>query len=300
MSWKKRGLVFNPVEQSDWMFSHASNPIAEHQAGDIFKIYFSCRNKKQNASVGYVVVDVTRPGDILEIAAEPVVDRGQPGYFDDSGVSAGCFVHLEDGQRYFYYLGWNLCVTVPFHNSIGLAISAKPGAPFVKHTRAAIMDRDPEDPLSISYPWVLKAGPRWQMWYGSHECWQNGKHEMLHVLKYAESDDGIHWKRLGKVAFPLDAETEYAVSRPCVLKNGSGYKMWYSFRGSKYRIGYAESDDGLSWQRRDDQVGIDVSDSGWDSEAVSYASVFAHNGQLFMLYNGNGYGRTGFGLASLD
>jgi len=76
--------------------------------------------------------------------------------------------------------------------------------------------------------------------------------------------------------------------------------MWYSYRGSKYRIGYAESKDGISWIRKDSEVGIDVSSSGWDSDMIEYPHVFDHGGQLYMLYNGNGYGKTGIGLAVLE
>jgi predicted GH43/DUF377 family glycosyl hydrolase len=76
--------------------------------------------------------------------------------------------------------------------------------------------------------------------------------------------------------------------------------MWYSYRGRSYRIGYAESDNGIEWVRKDEEVGIDVSESGWDSEMIEYPYIFDHEGQRYMLYNGNGYGRTGIGLAVLE
>lgn len=107
------------------------------------------------------------------------------------------------------------------------------------------------------------------------------------------------------IAITFKDETEYAIARPCVLKPGEFfgdglYRMWYCYRGDQYRIGYAESRDGIGWARKDDGVGIDVSESGFDNEAVCYPCVFADKGSLFMLYNGNEYGRTGFGLAVLD
>ena len=76
--------------------------------------------------------------------------------------------------------------------------------------------------------------------------------------------------------------------------------MWYSYRGERYRIGYAESSGGRKWKRKDSLVGIGVSASGWDSQSVEYPAVFEHNDRLFMCYNGNGYGKTGFGLAVLE
>jgi hypothetical protein len=76
--------------------------------------------------------------------------------------------------------------------------------------------------------------------------------------------------------------------------------MWYCYRGDYYRIGYAESDDGRHWTRLDEQAGIQVSESGWDAEAICYPSVFEAKGQRYMLYNGNRYGRSGFGIAVLE
>ena len=73
--------------------------------------------------------------------------------------------------------------------------------------------------------------------------------------------------------------------------------MWYSYRGEKYRIGYAESEDGIVWTRKDNESGIGVSSEGWDSEMIDYPVVFKHKDDVYMLYCGNGYGKTGFGLA---
>jgi len=123
---------------------------------------------------------------------------------------------------------------------------------------------------------------------------------MAHLIKYAESDDAIHWKRNGIIALNFKNQSEYAMSRPCVVKESGLFKVWYSFRGESYRIGYAESEDGIIWSRKDEKVGIDVSESGWDSEMIEYPFVFDHKGGRYMLYNGDGYGKTGIGLAVLD
>ena len=75
--------------------------------------------------------------------------------------------------------------------------------------------------------------------------------------------------------------------------------MWYSYRGKNYRIGYAESADGLHWTRKDSEAGITVSRSGWDSKMIEYPFVFDDNENRYLLYNGNDYGKTGIGLALL-
>jgi len=296
MQWTKLGRIFCPDNNYDWMRTHAAGPIAEHLHGDRFRIYFGCRDAGNRTSIGFVEVDITQPERILVLSDRPVVSPGAAGLFDDSGTSTGCLV-AHGSARYLYYLGWNLGVTVPWRNTIGLAISAGPDAPFEKYSPAPLLDRSSVDPFSISYPWVMHDDGRWRMWYGSNLSWGKEAADMAHVIKYAESDDGIHWRRDGVVAIAAKSAEEYAIAKPCVLKEDRLYRMWYSHRGEKYRIGYAESDDGIVWRRKDELVGIDVSADGWDSEAIQYAHVFRHRGALYMLYNGNGYGKTGFGLA---
>jgi predicted GH43/DUF377 family glycosyl hydrolase len=296
IKWEKLGRVFCPENNSAWMRTHAASPVAEHIGGDRFRVYFSCRDNINRSSIGYVEIDITRPDRILNLSADPVVSPGSAGLFDDSGASMGCIVQ-HGGKRYLYYLGWNLGVTVPWRNSIGLAISDGPDGKFVKYSQAPIMDRSQADPYSISYPWIVRDERRWRMWYGSNLSWGPNQADMAHSIKYAESEDGIGWEREGAVAIGFKSPDEYAISKPCVVKDGALFRMWYSFRGKAYRIGYAESVDGLHWTRLDEEAAIEVSASGWDSESIEYPCVFHHRGRAYMLYNGNGYGATGFGLA---
>ncbi|TXC88859.1 hypothetical protein [Paraburkholderia azotifigens] len=301
MRWRKLGNVFCAAGEHPWMLTHAANPVVEWRHGDVFRIYFSARDAQRRAHIGYVDIDLNAPQIILSLSDTPVIAPGETGLFDDSGTSMGCLVH-HNGKRHLYYLGWNLGVTVPWRNSIGLAVSEGADSPFVKVSRAPIIDRSETDPFSISYPWVLIDGDRWRMWYGSNLSWGTGtrQEEMSHLFKYAESDDGHTWRRDGAIALPFKDETEYAMSKPTVVRDADLYRMWYSYRGNAYRIGYAESPDGVSWTRRDELAGIGPSESGWDVDTVCYPCVFDHGGERFMLYNGSRYGDTGFGLAVLE
>ena len=300
MKWRKLGPIFRPDNHYPWMRSHAANPVAEHRGGDLFRVYFSSRDEHNRSSIAWIEIDLRRPTQVLHICERPVLQPGTTGAFDDSGTSIGCLVRRADGARLLYYVGWNLGVTVPWRNSIGLALSAAADAEFTKHSRAPILDRHELDPYSLSYPWVLAEGGSWTMWYGSNLTWSASQADMSHVIKRAESKDGIAWQRDGATVVGLRGGSEIALARPCVLKEAGRYRMWYSFRGERYRIGYAESHDGRAWTRLDERAGIDVSPSGWDSESIEYPQVFDHGGRRYMLYNGNGYGKTGFGLAELE
>ncbi len=298
MKWQKLGRIFVSDKQHDWMLSHASVPFAEQIKDDRFRIYFSSRDDSNRSFTGYIEIDITNPQDILSISSKPVLSPGEVGMFDDSGAMLS-WITTNGGDKYLYYIGWNLGVTVPFRNSIGLATCEKDKKVFKKISKAPVLDRNYFDPSFVAGPCVRLEGEVWRMWYLSCTGWETVGKTPRHRyhIKYAESTDGIHWNRDGKVCIDFANENEYAISRPCVLKDGKIYKMWYSYRGENYRIGYAESFNGTDWVRKDKEVGIDVSSSGWDSEMIEYPFVFSYKDKRYMLYNGNGYGKTGFGLA---
>jgi hypothetical protein len=298
MRWRKLGRVFCPENLAPWMRSHAANPVAEVLDDRLCRVYFSTRDESSRSSIAWLELDLREPTWPLRVAEAPVLSPGRTGTFDDSGASMGCLVRVGS-VRYLYYLGWNLGVTVPWRNSIGLAVSLDGGI-FERVSEAPVLDRGHHDPFSVSYPWVMVDSNLWRMWYGSNLDWGPEQNAMAHLIKYAESEDGVAWRRDGRIAVPFKSADEYAMSKPCVLRDGARFRMWYSYRGAAYRIGYAESGDGLSWTRLDERVGIGVSAEGWDSEAVCYPCVFDCGGRRYMLYNGNRYGLTGFGIAVLE
>jgi predicted GH43/DUF377 family glycosyl hydrolase len=301
MRWIKEGLIFVPQDNFDWMVSHAMIPFAENMKGDRYRIYFAPRDQYNRSSVAYVEIDIKNPKKILDISPNPVLSPGELGTFEDSGILLSWIVDHEN-VKYLYYIGYNIGVTVPFRNFVGLAISHDQGTSFQKVSKAPLLERNSIDPYLTVTPCVLIEDCLWRMWYTSGTKWamENDRPKHYYHIKYAESPDGIHWDRKGIVCIDYQNEDEYAIARPCVIKEEGFYRMWYCYRGESYRIGYAESEDGIQWERKDEETGIDVSESGWDSEMIEYPFVFDHGGERYMLYNGNGYGKTGIGLAILE
>lgn len=297
--WKKIGKIYSPSGGLEWSHSHAANPVAERMEGDFYRIYFSTRDKKNRSSIGSIIIDINDPLKIIEESKDPVLKPGELAMFDDSGVSIGCI--LKTGKlRYLYYMGWNLSVTVPWKNAIGLAISKNLDKPFIRYSRFPIIGLDETDPYTISYPWVMKENGIYKMWYGSNLKWGPVKRDMLHVIKYAESDDGINWNRNNKIVINSESPEEYAICKPCVIKQNNEYYMWFCSRGHSYRIHWAKLKNGVNWTRLGQDTRIDVSKGGWDSEMIEYPFLFEHKNNLYLLYAGNGYGATGFGIAVLE
>jgi hypothetical protein len=294
--WNKQGLVLEPAGQAAWMASHAALPALD-AASSPPRLYFTSRDQQGRSHIGVATLDLDGDLRVTAIRSDPVLSPGRLGAFDDAGVTGSCIVRHQ-GRHYLYYTGWSLGVSVPFYLAAGLATSDD-GTIFRRVSEAPLLERTGIDPYLTASPWVLVDGDVWRMWYVSGTEWEiaDGRPRHRYLIKYAESLDGRRWSRSGTVCISYRDATEYAFGRPCVLLENGRFRMWYSSRGPSYRLGYAESDDGVNWVRDDAQAGLLPSADGWDSEMVTYPMVFKRRGRLHMLYNGNGYGRSGIGLA---
>jgi len=299
--WEKLGQLYCPAEtgRHPKLLTHAANPLPVLLEGDVYRIFYSGRDASNRSSVGAVDIDIVKRRVIRE-HTKPVFEFGPEGSFYADGVSIGC-CYVVNGVRYMLFMGWQTPPDAHFRGDIGRMI-LDDDMTLRLDGDAPLMGADATDPISLSYPWICEdEGGGYLMWYGSTETWDAGNGEMLHAISLATSADGHQWTRHGQVV-PHELGRAQAFSRPTVARSADGgYEMWFSYRGAgqKYRIGYAVSTDGKSWQLALDDVGIAVSESGWDSEMIEYPYVFDHGDQRYMLYNGNGYAKTGFGLAVL-
>ncbi len=297
--WEKRGCIFTVAERPSWMVSHAAVPVALPLGNGLFRVYFSSRDSTNRSAVGYVEFDIESPFNPTRVSERPVLSPGRLGTFDDSGTMACWLVSLPDEIR-MYYIGWNLGVTVPYRNSIGLACSRDGGETFERHADAPVLDRGNHAPCFVASPCVLLENEHWRMWYTSCLAWEerNGSFENRCDIKCAESTDGIVWTNANRTCIPLAEQDESVLVRPSILKTNEGYSMWYAHRGDAFRIGYAQSADGDSWIRDDHgAAAMEPSETGWDGEQVAHPHVFEYDGIRYMVFNGNGEGRTGIGLA---
>lgn len=309
MQWIKKGLIFCSNGNYKWNITHAQTPIAKITDNNIIRIYYASRDLQNKSRISYIEVEAENPTNIVCFNDGPVLELGKIGTFDDSGMMPTCVIQINN-KFYLYYIGWNIRNSVPYHNSIGLAISQDDGKTFLRFSDGPIIDRTYKEPYFSGTAYILKEKNTFKMWYLSCIKWElvNDKQEPFYHIKYAESEDGINWKRDGKVAIELK-ENEGGIASASVCMIGSLYYLWYSYRGIKeyrtnkkgsYKIGLATSKDGLVWERKDNEVGITLSEEGWDSQMMAYPNVIRYKNKLYMFYNGNGFGKTGFGYAVLE
>ena len=300
MEWEKLGLVYGPDGTSPWAKHSALQPTPI-VLGDVIRIYCGFRDDEGTSRVGFVDVSSTDPTSVMKVSEDPVLDVGEFGTFDSHGV-VPCAVVRRDEGVYLYYAGYLRGEKVRFQAFSGLAISNDDGETFSRYSQVPILDRTEEGSLFRAIHSLIYEDGKWRTWYGAGNAFVQGKYKTLPVynIRYMESDDGVHFPKDGSVAVDT-LEGEHRVGRPYVIKKDGRYLMFFGkgMEEQPYRLTYAESTDGINWVRRGQISGLTLSERGWDSEMMAYPSVVTTDSGTFMFYNGNNYGRSGFGCAML-
>ena len=317
MKWTKLGKIFDPTEHelAENCTNYAQGPQAL-ATSDGIRVYFStCERDATGKFLSHVsYVDFDRGfSTVLRVADHAVIPLGVTGTFDEHGIFP---IHVfENGPEIWgYTTGWNRKVSVSADTSIGLAISRDHGETFEKTGAGPILGASLHEPFLIGDPSVLRVGDEYHMWYifGTH--WRlpassDGQPERVYKIGHAVSGDGLTWDRESREIVESKLHGDECQAMPSVRNIDGRYHMVFCYRDvtgfrtnrhSAYRLGYAYSDDLQEWTRDDPSLGLDVSTDGWDSDMMCYPHLFEYDGRVWLLYNGNHFGRDGFGLAVLE
>jgi len=316
MIWKKIGKIFDPTENKLPLgcFAYAQSPQTL-VFDDYIRIYFSTRNidseGKFISQIAFVDVDksFTR---ILRISDSEVIALGERGAFDEHGIFP-LHIFKENKNIYGYICGLSRRMSVTVESSIGLSESKNNGETFSRISNGPVLTSSLNEPFLVCDPFVMKVDDNYHMWYIYGLRWIRESPEKnpdrVYKIAHAVSKDQIHWTKEGRTIVPDTIDVNECQALPTVIKIGNRYHMIFCFRhafgfrddASKgYRLGYAWSDDLINWTRNDEEKGIDVSVDSWDSDMQCYPHLFEMDGKIYLLYNGNEFGKFGFGLAVLE
>lgn len=317
MNWKKLGKIFDPTEHNlpENCFAYAKSPQAI-VFEDYVRVYFSAaeRDDKNKLLSHVLYVDFDKDfEEILRVSPKEVISLGELGAFDEHGIFP-LNVYKDKDRILGYTTGWNRKVSVSADASIGFAQSFDNGETFEKYGTGPILTSSLNEPFLVGDAFVTKFNDdKYHMWYIYGIRWiedeKSGVSERVYKIAYADSIDGINWNRDSKCIIPDVIDENECQALPTVIFYENRYHMFFSYRNAigfrtnkknSYRIGYAYSDDMKNWVRDDEHVGIKLSDSGWDSEMMCYPFVFHCDHNIYMLYNGNEFGKYGFGIAKLE
>jgi predicted GH43/DUF377 family glycosyl hydrolase len=316
MKWKKLGKIFDPTQHKlpNNCLEFAQSPQTL-VFDDFVRIYFSTRQKddtgKYLSHISFIDMDKNFK-TITNISTDTVIELGSLGCFDEHGIFPLNIV--RDRDRILGYIGgWSRRVSVSVETSIGLAVSDDNGLTFKRIGDGPVLTSSLNEPFLVGDPFVAKFGNTYHMWYIYGTKWMDNPtkdaKERIYKIGHAISDDGISWNKEGKQLISDRLNSDECQALPTVINFNKKYHMFFCYRqaigfrknrDSAYRIGYASSDDLQNWIRDDNNIGIAVSEDGWDSDMMCYPHVFHCDGKIYMLYNGNEFGRFGFGLAVLE
>lgn len=313
MKWKKLGKIFDPTQYE--LVNNCKEFAQSPQAlvfDDFIRIYFSTRQKdattgKYLSHIAYV--DMNKDfKKVIKVSSNTVIELGELGAFDEHGIFPINIVE-DDGKIIAYTCGWSRRVSVSVETSVGMAYSEDGGITFKKNGDGPVLSSSLHEPFLVGDAFVRWHENNWHMWYIYGTRWiDNPEEEAARVYKigHAVSEDSISWTREGRQIIPDKLNAEECQALPTVIRYKDQYHMFFCYRQAtgfrknkdrSYRIGYAVSGNLVDWRRDDENAGIEVSATGWDSEMLCYPHVFECDGKIYLLYNGNEFGRFGFGLA---
>ena len=318
LRWKKLGKIFDP---SRFELPNQCEQFAQAPQALVFdhfvRIYFSSRqrdsrNGKYLSHICYA--DFTKDFQrVIKVSDRSVIELGKLGCFDEHGIFPMNVLRYGDAI-YGYTCGWSRRTAVSVETSIGMAISDSEGLDFRRIGDGPILTSSLHEPFLVGDPFVQVHGDQFHMWYIFGTAWKRPSEgtapERTYKVGHAVSRDGVAWEKEEArqiIADRLDADESQAL--PTVARFRDRYHMIFCYRESTdfrsnrergYRLGHAWSVDLSAWVRDDEGIGIDVSASGWDSDMLCYPNLFECDGQTYLLYNGNEFGRDGFGIAILE
>jgi predicted GH43/DUF377 family glycosyl hydrolase len=300
--WVKKGLIFQNDPSGWWSKKYAGIPTVDILSDEVLRIYYYSMDEKMDGRISFIDVEAKDPSKILHIQKEPVLDIGEAGTFDDSGVCPSCIVTINN-RKHLFYLGVQRSEKTPYLYFAGVAVQEENGQ-FKRIQKTPVLERTPAEPYTRSATSILHTANGYKMWYVSAFEWfrWNDRLYPKYVIRSADSSDGIHWNASPEKVFDFENEFEFGFGRPWVVQEDGLYKMYYSVRSTNepYKMGYAESKDGVNWQRMDDKLGILRSESGWDSEMICYPCVVNTKYGKYLFHNGNSHGASGFGYAKWE
>jgi hypothetical protein len=317
MKWKKLGQIFefNKTSLSNIFVSHTQSPQAIIH-DDFIRIYFSTRKTDvDNYYISHIQYVDMNPemNTIIQTSQHEVITMGNLGCFDEHGIFPICPVRVGN-KIYAYTSGWSRRSSVSVETGIGLAISDNDGFTFKRYGNGPILTSSINEPFLIVDGFVRQFNDRFYMYYIYGKTWTEETEtqvpERIYKIGLATSKDGINWEKRGgnQIIEDILGDQE-CQALPTIIHHNGLFHMYFCYRFATdfrtnlsrgYRLGYAYSTDLIKWVRDDNNKGIELGIPGeWDSEMMCYPHLLELKDKVYMLYNGNKFGKDGFGLAEL-
>jgi len=266
---------------------------------DRIRVYFAACDVEMRGRVYWADLSRDDPRRVIDVSPGPALDLGKGDAFDVDGVNPSQVVQ-RDGAVWLYYIGWRRGpAEAPYTLFVGLAKSEDGGRRFYRVQADPILKPVPGEELFRTASHVFRWGEGWAMFYiggGAFFTAASGKRLPTYGLRCATSDDGFNWDEPGAIALSPRADRgEIGFGRPVLWRDDGRVVLLLSVRSEAgYRL--------VSVSRLppgDDDISelLEHTDDAWEAEMTCFGAPCTAGGNEYLFYNGNGFGRTGFGVA---
>lgn len=218
----------------------------------------------------------------------------------EDDINRNCVIENPIGKGYLMWYTGQYSDGDVRKSNIGIARSDD-GIRFERFLKDPVLVPETDfENISVMNPFVMYENGIFRMWYAAGETYEPN------VICYAESTDGINWKKHQQnPIFVCAPENEYEQNRigaVQVLKENDGYLMFY--------IGYkdintacvcaARSENGITnWQRVPENPLVTPTSGEWDESSCYKPTVVRdENGTYHLWYNGRSEGFEYIGYAT--
>lgn len=313
MKFKNLGLIFDVTDFAPLAnYTHAQSPQL-YRIGNLNRVYFSTRppvsrGEMPTTEVFYVDYD-SEFHEIVSYSRTSVVEPAILGAYDEHGIFP-FHVTKIDNRLLGYISGWSRRDSVAVETSIGISESFDNGVTFQRIGNGPILTASLNEPFLVGDPFIVSNDGKHFMYYIAGTEWKKAQDELdlqrVYKIRIAVSNDCENWIPFEKNVIENLLGADECQALPSVVYSREKSIMAFCYREMSnfrrngrgaYRLGFAESNDLINWNRDDSLIEIPNHPDEWDSGMRCYPNITEIDGKLVILYNGNDFGRKGFGLA---
>jgi hypothetical protein len=317
MYWQKIGKVFDPIRHR---LAHGCIEFAQAPQvlvfSDFYRVYFSTRYLEPGIGKflsRIAFVDMSKDFKTsLQVSQHEIISLGKLGAYDEHGIFPLHVMRAGD-QVYGFISGVNRRVSVPADGAIGLSRSFDQGFTFQRIADGPVVAPSLKEPCINVDPSVIVHQNIFHMWYVYGVEWKelgdNVSPSRVYKIGHATAIDPLVWRKEEAMQIIPDIlDKDECQAMPSVIEIDNIFHMFFCFRYASdfranpirgYRLGHAYSYDLSHWIRDDDAIPVRGEQEDWDKRMQCYPHVFKDGDSVFMVYNGNEFGKHGFGVCRL-
>jgi len=310
------GLIFD-VRDKDNFFCGKQLNFAQSpqivQIQDFNRVFFTSRQLDEKSGKWFsqpFFVDFNSDFSRQLTAPKLVfLEKTKLGTFDEHGIFP--FSPLKVNNKiYAFSTGWSRRKSVSVETGIGLLVSHDYGESFERFGDGPILSASLHEPYLVCDGFVRFFKDKYWLWYIYGTNWLQPANQMeperTYKITVTTSNSLFEWKtqNFGQIVPSRIGHLECQALPSVLINNDDDLEMVFCYRQTldfrknpqnSYKIGYAWSNDGKFWLRDDEK--LNIIRSNFDSEMQCYPHLVSTISGRFLLFNGNEFGKYGFGAA---